>query len=488
MKVQLTHTTPASADCYVFALLPGDTPPLPQELPNGLTADTITNHSKGMDAKGVTARTFCISHEHKHMWVILASTGTHTDAFALRQWVDAVMAAGRSVNAAHMVFDLDHLSTHFTCDNNTLRLLIQRTIHASYRFDHYKHKKDTPQLPSLSINVKDDHNQHQDTLTQTLALASGQKLARDLGNLAPNDCTADYLQNQCETLVKKNRNFTLHLVDKKRMKKLGFGAFLAVGRGSAQDPRLIILEYKHPQANGKPLALLGKGLTFDSGGISLKPPGGMEEMKFDMCGAASVIGACHSIGQLQPRIHALFAVAIAENMPSHKATRPGDIVTTLSGKTVEILNTDAEGRLVLCDALTYLQQQFSPQSIVDIATLTGACVVALGHHASALYSNNDSLAQRLEAAGGVTDDKVWRMPLWREYDEQLASNLVDIPNISSGRDAGSITAACFLSRFCASVDWAHLDIAGTAWVSGKNKLATGRPAALLTQYLLQQEQ
>jgi len=485
MKAQLATSLPASIDCFILALPQGKRPPLPADLPTGLNAQTILAHAKGMEANAIATRSFSITNGKKTLWILLASTGRHKDAYALRQWVDKVIAACQALKASRFALDFDHTAGQFNIGEHTLELLIRRTVFAAYRFDFYKQNRDkTSNGSCLILKTAAPNSQAKAGLERASALAEGQQLARDLGNLAPNDCTVDYMHKRCEQLAKTHANLKLHLVDKKQMKKLGFGAFLAVGKGSEQDPRLVVLEYKHPDVKSKPRALLGKGLTFDSGGLSLKPASGMEEMKFDMCGAAAVIGACHAIGRLQPKIHALFAVALAENMPSHKATRPGDVITTLSGQTVEVLNTDAEGRLVLCDSLTYLQNKFAPANIVDIATLTGACVIALGHHASALYSNNQPLANRLEAAAEATDDGLWRMPLWREYNDQLASNLADLPNISGGRDAGSITAACFLSRFCAKTNWAHLDIAGTAWVSGKNKLATGRPAALLAHYLL----
>jgi len=260
------------------------------------------------------------------------------------------------------------------------------------------------------------------------------------------------------------------------------GALLSVTAGTREPARLIVLEYRGAARDERPHVLVGKGITFDSGGISLKPGAGMDEMKFDMCGAASVLGTLEAIATLQPRLNVVGIVAAAENLPSGSATRPGDVVKSMAGTTIEVLNTDAEGRLILCDALTYARR-FKPRSLVDIATLTGACVVALGKHASGLFSNDEELAAQLLAAGEATHDRAWRMPLWEDYQEQLKSNFADVANVG-GPGAGSVTAACFLARFTREQCWAHLDIAGTAWEQGASKGATGRPVALLTRYLL----
>jgi len=262
------------------------------------------------------------------------------------------------------------------------------------------------------------------------------------------------------------------------------GAFLAVSQGSDTPGQLIVVQYNGGKAGEAPIALVGKGITFDTGGISLKPPAAMDEMKFDMCGAAAVLGATHAVIEAGLKINLVTLVAAAENMPSGGATRPGDIVTSASGKTIEILNTDAEGRLVLCDALTHAQT-FKPRTIIDVATLTGACIVALGSHASAVYANDDKLAHALLQAGQVSGDKAWHMPLWDEYQAALKSNFADLANVG-GRDAGSVTAACFLSRFVEDTQWAHMDIAGSAFLSGPRKGATGRPVPLLFTYLWDQ--
>ena len=273
------------------------------------------------------------------------------------------------------------------------------------------------------------------------------------------------------------------ILERADMEQLGMHSLLSVARGSQQAPKFIVLHYKHPEArNKKPLVLIGKGITFDSGGISLKPGEGMDEMKFDMCGAASVLGALKTAARLQLPLDLIAIVPAAENMPGGRASKPGDIVTSMSGQTIEILNTDAEGRLILCDALTYAER-FKPDTVVDVATLTGACVIALGHVTSGLFANDARLARALLDAGEVSLDRAWQLPLWDDYQEQLKSNFADMANIG-GRPAGAVTAACFLSRFTKKFDWAHLDIAGTAWKSGAEKGATGRPVPLLAHFLL----
>jgi len=320
-------------------------------------------------------------------------------------------------------------------------------------------------------------------LQQGVALASGMALARDLGNLPGNVCTPLYLSQEARKLAKSNKKLSAKILGEKQMRELGMGSLLSVSAGSDEEAQLIILEYKGGKKAAKPIVLVGKGITFDTGGISLKPGAGMDEMKYDMCGAASVLGTLKSVIELELPINLVVVVAAAENMPSGRATKPGDIVKSMSGKTIEVLNTDAEGRLVLCDALTYVAR-YKPKAVVDVATLTGACVIALGSHATGLYSNDEDLAEQLLSAGEDSQDRAWRMPLWDEYQSQLDSNFADIGNIG-GREAGSVTAACFLSRFV-DYPWAHLDIAGTAWRSGAAKGATGRPVSLLLDYLISQ--
>jgi leucyl aminopeptidase len=312
-------------------------------------------------------------------------------------------------------------------------------------------------------------------------LGAGINVARQLGNLPGNLCTPSDLAAEGRKLARDHAKLSTRILDEKQMRELGMGALLSVSAGSDQPAKLIVMQYKGGKSKQSPYVLVGKGITFDSGGISLKPGGKMDEMKFDMCGAASVFGTMNAIVGMDLPLNVVAIVAAAENMPSGGATKPGDVVTSMSGQTIEVLNTDAEGRLVLCDALTYAER-FKPAAVIDIATLTGACVVALGAHASGLYSNNDKLAEQLTQAGEDSFDRAWRMPLWKEYQRQIDTPFADMANIG-GPGGGSITAACFLARYADKYHWAHLDIAGTAW-KGAPKGATGRPVALLTRYLM----
>ncbi|MBI3903145.1 MAG: leucyl aminopeptidase [Nitrosomonadales bacterium] len=320
------------------------------------------------------------------------------------------------------------------------------------------------------------------TLDQTVAIAHGMELTRTLGDLPGNICTPTYLAAKALALAKAHKSIKTTVLEEKDMQKLGMGSFLSVTRGSEQPAKLITLEYQGTDKKQKPVALVGKGITFDSGGISLKPGAEMDEMKYDMCGAASVLGTMQAIAEMGLKLNVVGIIPACENLPSGSATKPGDIVTSMSGQTIEILNTDAEGRLILCDALTYAGK-FKPDTVIDIATLTGACVIALGHVVSGLLSNQDDLAQELLAAGEQAHDRVWQLPLYDDYQPLLDSNFADMQNIG-GRAGGTITAACFLARFTKDYRWAHLDIAGTAWKSGKEKGATGRPVPLLAQYLI----
>jgi leucyl aminopeptidase len=324
-------------------------------------------------------------------------------------------------------------------------------------------------------------------LAEAIALANGMELTKELGNLPGNVCTPTYLANTAKKLA-KDYKLGVEVLERKQLEALKMGSFLSVTNGSDEPPKFIVLKHMGGKVKDAPTVLVGKGITFDTGGISLKPGLGMDEMKYDMCGAASVLGTFRTIAELQLKLNVIGVIPTCENMPSGSATKPGDIVTSMSGQTIEVLNTDAEGRLILCDALTYVER-FKPAAVVDIATLTGACIVALGHHNSGLFTRedeaHDQLAADLLAAGKATGDTAWRMPIQDVYQEQLKSNFADIANIG-GQPAGSVTAACFLERFTKKYTWAHLDIAGTAWRSGAAKGATGRPVPLLTTFLLNQ--
>lgn len=365
----------------------------------------------------------------------------------------------------------------------------------AYRFDHHKAKaKDADAIKSITIvSNKDEQAAYQAALEFAIAIDSGVQLAKDVANEAPNILNPVQLAKAAKKLGKEFADsIDVTVLGEKEMQKLGMGCFLAVSQGSDQEGQLAIIEYYGKSGKGKkakldnPIALVGKGLTFDSGGISIKPAAGMEEMKFDMGGAASVLGAMRAAAEAKLAVDIVAVLACAENMPSGRSMRPGDIFTAMNGMTVEVLNTDAEGRLVLCDALCYVQENYTPKAIIDVATLTGACVFALGSHRSGLYSNDEDTLFALESAGEYINDLAWHMPLDAAYNQQLDSNIADVQNIG-GREAGSVTAACFLHRFIKDGQaWAHLDVAGTAWKSGSNKTSTGRPVALLSQYLKSQ--
>jgi len=356
-----------------------------------------------------------------------------------------------------------------------------------YRFDSLKSKKDDTRRPLrkfiLSVSSRRELNDGESAVKEGHAIAKGRKLAKDLGNLPGNICTPTYLADQAKALAGQYQNINTTILEESDMEELGMGALLSVSKGSRQAAKLIIMKYDGGQDNAKPVVLVGKGLTFDAGGISIKPSANMDEMKYDMCGAASVFGAVQAAAELALPVNVIGVIPSSENLPDGEANKPGDIVTSLSGLTIEILNTDAEGRLILCDALTY-SERFTPDVVIDIATLTGACVVALGKHASGLLGNHNPLIHDLLNAGKYSGDRAWELPLWEEYEEQLKSNFADIANIG-GKSGGTITAACFLSLFTKKFHWAHLDIAGVAWNSGNEKGSTGRPVHLLTQYLIE---
>jgi leucyl aminopeptidase len=367
-----------------------------------------------------------------------------------------------------------------------IRQAVITTLATAYRFDQFKSKTDEVRRPlrklTLIVERRNELAQAESAMQQGMAIGEACALARDLGNLPPNVCHPSYLADQAQEMAGEF-GLDCEILERAEMEALGMHSLLAVARGAEQPPKLIVLHYKGAAKSEKPVVLVGKGVTFDTGGISLKPGADMDEMKYDMCGAASVLGTIKAVARMALPINLTVIVPATENMPDGNATRPGDIVTSMSGQTIEILNTDAEGRLILCDALTYAER-FDPDVVIDVATLTGACVVALGGVATGLFANKDGLARELIEAGEETGDRAWHLPLWDEYQDLLKSPFADMANIG-GRWGGAISAACFLSRFTKKYDWAHLDIAGTAWNSGKDKGATGRPVPLLTQYLMQ---
>ena len=368
---------------------------------------------------------------------------------------------------------------------NAARRIVERCEGALYRFDQCKSKSEPPAQPLRKLALlgpRKGASALRKGIAHAQALAGGMKLARDLANLPGNICTPSYLADQARKLSRHHEKLKVTVLTEKQMERLKMNALLSVARGSRQPPRLIVMEYRGGKAGEAPVVLVGKGLTFDAGGISLKPAANMDEMKYDMCGGASVIGTLAAAAELDLPLNLVGIVPSSENLPDGAANKPGDIVTSMAGLTIEILNTDAEGRLILCDALTYAER-FKPAAVIDVATLTGACIVALGHHISGLLGNDDALVDEVLAAGEAAADRAWRLPMDEPYQKQLESNFADLANIG-GKGAGTITAACFLSRFTEKYPWAHLDIAGTAWKSGKEKGATGRPVPLLTEFLL----
>ena len=414
--------------------------------------------------------------------VVIVGLGGRDD-FSDRAYGDAVRAA---VKACPGAAEIAMAATEWNVKGRDAEWLARQFALAAresvFRSDELKSKKEDSNGPARAVLLHAAGDAAERGLKQGTAIANGMALTKRLGNLPPNICTPSFLADEARKLAKQWK-LGVDVLETKQLEALKMGSFLSVARGSAQPPRLIVLKH---QGDGKsaPVVLVGKGITFDSGGISIKPGAAMDEMKFDMCGAASVIGTMRTVAELKLKLNVIGVVATCENMPSGTASRPGDIVTSMSGQTIEILNTDAEGRLILCDALTYVER-FKPAAVVDIATLTGACVIALGNVNSGLFANNDELAEELLGASRSAGDAAWHMPLGDEYQEQLKTNFADMANIGTPSNAGAITAACFLSRFTKAYPWAHIDIAGTAWKSGAAKGATGRPVPLLSQFLLQ---
>lgn len=431
------------------------------------------------------------------------------EGFNEKAYAEAVRSATRAMASLKGVKRVSSFLTELAVGDRSgdwrLQVHVLACREVLYRFDRFKTRKDgkeakpedtkagakpakpsrpeAPSLTAIEVLLPGDMRPTDAPriISEAQAVANGIELSKDLGNLPPNICTPSYLANTAKGLARQFR-VKVEVLDKLAMEKLGMNALLAVSQGSAQPPQFIVIHHNGGIAKDAPVVLVGKGITFDTGGISLKPPGDMDEMKYDMSGASTVMGVMHAVAEMGLKRNVIGVIPTCENMPSGTATRPGDIVQTMSGQTVEILNTDAEGRLILCDALSYVEKSFKPEAVIDIATLTGACVVALGHVNTGLFTEDDGLAQSLIQAGRDGLDPVWRLPLEEEYQEQLKSPFADMANVG-GRAAGSVTAACFLWRFAKAYKWAHLDIAGTAWKSGAQKGATGRPVGLLMAYL-----
>jgi leucyl aminopeptidase len=384
----------------------------------------------------------------------------------------------KSATAALLDIDLANIDAKWLA-----RQIVEVVSDGLYQYTSTKQCDDTVALQALSIHCTEVNKSLAEAgLQQGIAIAHGMALTKQLADLPGNICTPTYLAEQALVLAGQHEKLTCEILEESDMAALGMGSFLSVSRGSRQPAKLICLEYKGADAGSKPIVIVGKGLTFDAGGISLKPSAGMDEMKYDMCGGASVLGIMRAATSLNLKLNIVGLIPSSENLPDGDANKPGDIVTSMAGKTIEILNTDAEGRLILCDTLTYAAK-YNPDVVIDMATLTGACIVALGRVPSGLFGNDDTLCNDLLEASETACDLIWRMPIWEEYSEQLKSNFADLANIG-GPDGGSITAAVFLSKFTEKYRWAHIDIAGTAWRTGANKGATGRPVALLSQYLI----
>jgi len=414
------------------------------------------------------------------------------DRLDRKAWRKALRAALGAVARGRYADAICYLTAEPAGDADAYRrarLAVETWQDVSYRFTAMKSEpgETAPALRRLGIAAASrDQAAARRGIAHGTAIGRAVALAKDLGNLPPNVCTPRYLVERARTIARGNGKLRLKALGLPEIRKLRMGAFLAVTQGSAEPPRFIVLEYRGGRAGAAPVVLVGKGITFDTGGISIKPAAAMDEMKYDMCGAATVLGVLQAVAELRLPLNVVGVVPTCENLPSGTATRPGDIVRTMSGQTVEILNTDAEGRLILCDAITYALR-YKPAALIDIATLTGACLVALGRVRSGLLGNSDSLAEALLSAGQAADDRAWRLPLDDDYGELLKSPFADVANVG-GRDAGTITAAAFLGRFVGKTDWAHLDIAGTAWNQGSSKGGTGRPIPLLMEYLLHGKQ
>ncbi|RQH08419.1 leucyl aminopeptidase [Paraburkholderia dinghuensis] len=476
------------SDCVVIGVFEAQTLSGPAFVIDDAIGGTISRVVKAGDMSGKAGSTLFLPEVAGigASRVLLVGLGKQ-DEFGQKAYGEAVKAAWRAIlgtKIAQVTFTLTQLPIKDRAGDWAVRTAILALRGETYRFTQMKSKPDTTARALKRIVFScdaADEKAAKVAAKQGAAIANGMDLTRDLGNLPGNVCTPTYLAATAKKIA-RDWKLKVEVLGQRQIEALKMGSFLSVTKGSVEPPQFIVLHYQGASAKAAPIVLVGKGITFDTGGISLKPGEGMDEMKYDMCGAGSVLGTIRAVAEMGLKVNVIGIIPTCENMPAGNATKPGDIVTTMSGLTVEVLNTDAEGRLILCDALTYAER-FKPAAVVDIATLTGACIIALGHHNSGLFSKDDSLAGELLDASREADDPAWRLPLDDEYQDQLKSNFADLANIG-GRPAGSVTAACFLSRFTENYPWAHLDIAGTAWKSGAAKGATGRPVPLLSQFLI----
>ncbi len=495
IKVSSTHSSKQAAACLVLPIYEGTKQPATTAQMNEQSGKAISRAIKRGDATTKPGDT-CLLHELNGIdtqRVLLVGAGKPTAKSNQMSDADYRKLCEKLAkdlhNGAFNTALLHTISSDVSSEHSVewqAQVMAQALVNAAYVFDKHERQKPLPtSVLTKCIFVVDKKHQKaaEKGVNRGISIANGMSLAKDLGNLAPNICTPSYLAEQAGALAKKHRSLSTKVLSEAQMDKLNMQAFLSVSRGSRQPGKMICMEYKGATSKKNPIVIVGKGVTFDTGGISIKPSAGMDEMKYDMCGAASVFGAMRAICEMKLKCNVIGVVAAAENMPDGDASRPGDVVTTMSGQSVEILNTDAEGRLVLCDALTYVER-FKPAAVIDIATLTGACVVALGNVRSGVMTNDQSLADALIKAGNESGDRTWQLPLDDEYQTQLDSNFADIANIGLG-GGGAITAGCFLSRFAQNYKWAHLDIAGVAWNKGAAKGSSGRPVPLLVQYISQ---
>ena len=478
--------------CVVVGVFDNRKPSLSAELIDRASNGYISEIIRRGDMEGKLGATLLLHNVRGTLAdrVLLVGLGKERD-FREREFRSAIRAAVRLLNETGSYEAVVYL-TEEKVKRREVAWRVEHAVvvamEAVYRFDQMKSQPADVRRPlrklTLSVPQRSDLTAGEAAAARGLAIAHGMDLARDLGNLPGNICTPTHLAERAQALAQE-LGFKCEVFERGKLEELKMGSFLSVTNGSDQPPKFIVLEYFGGPKKQRPLVLVGKGITFDSGGISLKPGNDMDQMKFDMCGAASVLGAFRAVAELKTKVNLIGLVPTCENMPNGRATKPGDVVRSMSGQTIEVLNTDAEGRLILCDALTYAER-YEPAAVVDIATLTGAMVIALGHIACGVFSNSDSLGRALLNAGEDAFDRGWQLPLWDDYQEALNSNFADFANIG-GRAGGSITAACFLSKFAKKFDWAHLDIAGVAWKEGKEKGATGRPVPLLTTWVLSQE-
>jgi leucyl aminopeptidase len=441
------------------------------------------------DAHGKAGELTMLDVEHGPCARVLVVGLGKQAAFGRKQYKKALLAAAAAIVKTGTKDAVSYLSVEPVADTDIYyrgRLAAEAVGSALYRIPAIRSSREppAPALKSFGIAVpgKDQQSEAERGLAHGRGISAGAALTRNLANLPANVCTPTYLARQARELAREHRSIRAQVLDETELRRLEMGSFLSVTAGTDEPAKLVVLRYQGGEKGAAPVVLVGKGVTFDSGGISLKQPPGMDEMKFDMTGAASVFGAIKAAAEIGLPLNLVGVVPACENMPSGRATKPGDIVRSMSGQTIEVINTDAEGRLILCDALTYARR-FKPAVVIDVATLTGACVVALGAHTCAVMSNDDDLAAEIVAAGRRAEDRAWHMPMAEEYHEQLKSNFADFAN-SCGREGGAITAACFLAKFTDGLRWAHLDIAGTAYLGGAQKGSTGRPVPLLVDYLI----